>query len=150
MFLNFKREFDKGMNIVEESLSSYQYPLLCKSLTLKGPNRIKTRIVAMDVGKMKAVKEMPPKSEIKKKKEDFNVEEVENKKEKKFSKIKTNDDIEKMSIDDLQSYVKGIHKIIKQIEGYANDYIKYNKGYTVKEFEVNDKYVTDLCNKNEK
>ena len=59
-------------------------------------------------------------------------------------------DIEKMSIDDLQSYVKGIHKIIKQIEGYANDYIKYNKGYTVKEFEVNDKYVTDLCNKNEK
>ena len=145
MFMNYKREFDKNLSIIEESINGYQYPLLSKALELKGPTRKKTKIVAIEKPKMKEVK-----SEQKKTKNEYTVEEVERKKETLFKQIKSEEEIEKMPHEDLLSYTQSVHRIIKSIEDYANNYIKYNKGYTVKEFEVNEKYVNDLYNKIEK
>lgn len=147
MFMNYKREFDKNLSIIEESINGYQYPLLYKTLELKGPNRKKTKIVAIEKPKIKEEKII---IEPKKLKINYTVEEVEKKKESIFKHIKTEEDIDKMSQEELLSYIKNIHKIIKSIEDYANNYIKYNKGYTVKEFEINSKYVNDLYNKIEK
>ena len=31
MFMNYKREFDKNLSIIEESINGYQYPLLSKA-----------------------------------------------------------------------------------------------------------------------
>ena len=147
MFMNYKREFDKNLSVIEESLNGYQYPLLSKTLELKGPNRKKTKIVAIDKPKIKEGKSYIEPQRIKK---EPTVEEVERKKEILFKNIKPDDEIEKMSQEELISYIKTVHKKIKSIEDYANNYIKYNKGYTVKEFEINEKYVNDLYNKIEK
>lgn len=147
MFLNFKREYDKNLVTIEESMSPYQYPLLFKYLSLKGPTRTKTKIVAIE-----KIKKKPQEKEVItiQKPKEITTEMIEQKHEKIFSQIKPNDEIEKLNQGELLDYCKSIHKIIQQIEDYANNYIKYKKGYNVKEFEINEKYVNELYNKKEK
>lgn len=147
MFLNYKREYDKSLVTIEESMSPYQYPLLFKYLSLKGPTRTKTRIIAIE----KTKKKTPEKETITiQKPKEITTEMLEQKHEKIFSQIKSNDEIEKLSQWELLDYCKSIHKIMQKVEDYANNYIKYKKGYDVKEFEINEKYVNELCNKKEK
>lgn len=147
-FLNRKKEYDVKVQTIEQSVNQIQYPILFKVLNAKGIQRPKTKIFAVkikdNVDEMKTEKIEP-----KMKASTYSIEEVE-RKSQIFEGVKTDKEVDGMKPEELINYIHEIHKKIRDIEEYGEKYIMYNKGYTVKEFEYNEKYIKDLHEKNKK
>ena len=162
MLLNLKNEFEKKMDLVENSINEIQYPLLYASLNLRGISKTKTRTKTktnIDANKDSEYNEksnnesFKPSNTLDSQKELYppnKTIEVNKCTNTIFKSLKSDEQIELMNQDELITYAKSLHETIYSIKDYSDKYIRHQKGYAVPEFEVNSKTVQNLHEKSAK